>query len=77
MSRRYDSRTTTFSPEGRLFQVCHVHAEIRHVEVAVSGPLIVRSVMSSDVSSGLFAYPVFLRYRVGFRRSDFADMILV
>lgn len=21
MSRRYDSRTTTFSPEGRLFQV--------------------------------------------------------
>ncbi|GME94635.1 unnamed protein product [[Candida] boidinii] len=41
MSRRYDSRTTIFSPEGRLYQVEYALEAINHAGTAIG-------VMSKD-----------------------------
>ena len=35
MSRRYDSKTTTFSPEGRLFQIEYAMEAISHAGTSI------------------------------------------
>ena len=74
MARRYDSSTTTFSPEGRLHQVEYAIEAINNAGTCIGILAKDGIVMASErrITSGLLA-PAKVRILVAILRSIYAD----